>query len=203
MAWFRRRRRGRVDVGRYVAPESFPEPTVEELVEEGLLIAASAVRLAVANQLILRALRDRDDYDEAHARELVRAEMIALADEKDDDAQRLAATRVAAGTREGVALHQYDYRAADTALLARREKVVRALAGRLRRLSEDGDYVAGVVARAHERAWDEVSGSLEAVLARTGPPADPEEYRRHRAERMRLVATVDLSELALARLPEY
>ena len=52
MAFFRRRQR---PFRKYQPPSSWPEPTVEETVDEALLIALVSVRLALKNLIIVRA----------------------------------------------------------------------------------------------------------------------------------------------------
>jgi hypothetical protein len=117
-----RLRRGRVDVGRYEAPEPTEPPPVEEIAEEGVLIAASAVRMAVKNRQIVRALRDRDDYSEKAAVSAAREVFRALAREKREDVERLDDIIEHTRDRPGRATHQTDYRKADADNLDRREQ---------------------------------------------------------------------------------
>lgn len=201
MALFRRRRR--VDVGRYVAPAPTPDVPVADLVDEGALIAGSAVRLAVKNSIVLRALRDRVDYDEAAALDLVRTELRGLADEKRDDAVRIARARSDARDRTGKAVHQSDYRAGDLRTLGRREEVSRGLAARLLQLSDDEQYLRETFARANEAALDELSAWIGATVAGTGGPRDPVAYERGRSDRIRQLIAVDLAELETRSIPEY
>src|SRR5690349_9148825 len=101
MAWFRKRR-SRLDLGTYV-PQDYPDDTpVEDLIDEAMLIAASGVRLAVKNLIILRSVRDHVDYDEERVVAAVREELHNLADEKDGDADRLAALRSDVQKRHGM-----------------------------------------------------------------------------------------------------
>lgn len=201
MALFRKRRR--VDVGRYVAPAPRPELPVDELVDEGVLIAGSALRLAVKNGIVLRALRDRADYDEAEALDAVRHELRDLAEEKDDDASRIADAREDATGRSGKAVHQSDYRAGDLGTLKRREDVSRGLADRLRELSDDTEYLRDMYARANEAALDELSAWIGATIPGTGAPRDPSAYEEGRDERLRALVTVDLAMLETRNIPEY
>lgn len=201
MALFRKRRR--VDVGRYVAPDPRPELPVDELVDEGALIAGAAVRLAVKNGIVLRALRDRADYDEQVATDSVRQELLDLVAEKIDDAERIADAREGARDRHGKAVHQSDYREGDLHTLRRREDVSRGLADRLRELSDDDEYLRSTFARANDAALDELSAWIGATIPGTGAPRDPIAYERNKTERLRALISVDLATLEAQNIPEY
>lgn len=199
-----RLRRGRVDVGTYEAPEPVEPLPVEEIAEEGLLIAASAVRMAVKNRQIVRALRDRADYSEKNAVAAAREVFRALAREKRDEVDRLDEIIEATRDRPGRALHQTDYRKGDAARLERREQVSDILADRLDELAEDDAYVLSVVDAARESAWDEIGSSIVAqLLRRPELEAHTREYREHRAERLRELVKVDLPLLEASSQPEY
>lgn len=193
-----------MDVGRYVAPAPV-EPVASELIaDEGLLVAASAVRMAVRNRIIVRALRDGLPYDEAEVRSIVRAVLDGIAVEKEQDALRLEQAVAEAAERPGVSRHQNDYREGDVDLLRRRAEVSRHLATRLREVSDNDASVDELAEAARQGAWEEIAASLESRLdARPEALADTEKYQRDRAIRMRQVATVDLAELARSLEPEY
>ncbi|HTE61857.1 MAG TPA: hypothetical protein VK631_16000 [Solirubrobacteraceae bacterium] len=199
-----RLRRGRVDVGTYEAPlPSAPVP-VEEIAEEGLMIAASAVRMAVKNRQIVRALRDRADYSEEAAISAAREVFRQLAREKRDEVDRLDDILETARDRPGRALHQTDYRSADTDHLERREEVSELLADRLDELADDDDYLRGVVIAARDAAWDEIGASIEAQLRRRPElEAETAEYRNDRARRIKQLIAVDLPLLEASARPEY
>jgi len=194
MRWWRRRR---ADVGTFRAPEALPPATLEELVEDGLLIAESAARMTVKNEVILRALRDRADYRSEGARELARTELRRLAVEARVDVRRLEEERGRAEDRPGKASHQSDYRAGDIRHLERRIEAGEALAERLIRLSVDDEHLDEMVEVARRQAWDEVGASLVERTAQEWSLRDrlttPERQRR-----MGLVAD-DLKALAKAK----
>lgn len=199
-----RLRRGRVDVGTYEAPEPVEPLPVEEIAEEGLLIAASAVRMAVKNRQIVRALRDRADYSEKNAVAAAREVFRALAREKRDEVERLDEIIEATRDRPGRALHQTDYRKGDADRLERREQVSDILADRLDELAEDDAYVLSVVDAARESAWEEIGASITAkLLRRPELEAHTREYKEHRAERLRELVKVDLPLLEASSAPEY
>jgi hypothetical protein len=200
----RRIRRGRVDVGTYEAPEPIAPLPVEEIAEEGVLIAASAVRMAVKNRQIVRALRDRDDYSEKAAIKAAREVFRALAREKRDEVARLDDIIEYARDRPGRALHQTDYRKGDAELLERREQVSDILADRLDDLAEDDEYLREIVVAARDAAWDEIGASIQAQLARRPElEAHSREYREHRDARLRELVNVDLPLLRASVEPEY
>lgn len=199
-----RLRRGRVDVGTYEPPEPVEPLPVEEIAEEGVLIAASAVRMAVKNRQIVRALRDRADYSEKNAVAAAREVFRALAREKRDEVERLDEIIELTRDRPGRALHQTDYRKGDADRLERREQVSDILADRLEELAEDDAYVLGIVEAARQSAWDEIGASITSkLLRRPELEADTREYREHRAERIRELVKVDLPLLEASSAPEY
>ncbi|MDH6180396.1 putative membrane protein YccC [Microbacteriaceae bacterium SG_E_30_P1] len=184
MRFFRRRKK--LDLGKYVAPKQQPEAPLQDLIDEGVLIAAAAVRLAVKNLMVLRSVRDGLNYDEERYVTAVREELQNLADEKDGDAMRVARLSDDAAGRTGKATHHADYREVDTDRLSRREQVLRQLARRLRSLADDDEWVRDLVASSRGEALEDLAASADAVsLAER--MQDTEEYRELRADRMRNV----------------
>ncbi len=193
-----------MDVGTYEAPEPVEPLPVEEIAEEGLMIAASAVRMAVKNRQIVRALRDRADYSEKAAMAATREVFRALAREKRDEVERLDEIIEATRDRPGRALHQTDYRKGDADRLERREQVSDILADRLDELAEDDAYVRGIVDAALASAWEEIGASITAkLLRRPELEAHTREYQERRAERLRELVKVDLPLLEASSQPEY
>ena len=192
-----------MDVGTYEAPEPVTPPPVEDVAEEGVLIAASAVRMTVKNRQIVRALRDRADYSEKAAMAAAREVFRALAREKREDVERLDDIIEHSRDRPGRAQHQTDYRKADAELLERREQVSDILADRLDELAEDDDFVRQTVDAARNSAWDEIGSSIIAQLMRRPELDDTEEYRRERARRIKQLVSVDLPLLEASAQPEY
>lgn len=176
-------RRNRFTLGKYEAPALQPEATLDELVEEGVMIAGSAVRLAVKNLVILGSLRDQVDYDERIYVAAVRDELLALANEKSDDADRLGSVAEGASARSGRATSHSDYRSVDVAILSRRQMVALRLSRRLRSLSENHEFLQGLARSAHESAWDEVAQSLEERMT-SARIVEDDLYRRERGERI-------------------
>ena len=167
---------------------------MDELLDEGELISAAAVRLAIKNRIILGSLRDDLSFDEPRYAAAVADELVALADERDADADRIARDRLDAEGRVGRAEHFHDYRGADAAPLARREDYSRRLAVRLRDLARDEQFAHSTATRAQEAAWDEIAASVKANLARAATIADEPDYVIERVDRLRELSA-DLSRL--------
>lgn len=158
MRWFRRRRR--VNVGTYTDPIPVPPPSIEAQIEDGVLVALSAARLAVTNRLIVRSLRDGQDYNEERLRQRVTTELRKLAAEKEKDAKRIRKVLETVGDKPGAADGPSDFRARDAKTLKRRAKVSEGLAERLNELAVDPEVVGDVAERAHAAFLDEFAVSV-------------------------------------------
>jgi hypothetical protein len=215
MGWLRlpRQRRRRVRMApfdRSALPE-VKTPTFDEMLEEGLLMAESAGRMALKNRLIVDALRGDQPYSDERAGTLARDVLYELVQEADEAVEHLAAERQSAAQREGRSQHQHDYHRSDLLNLRRREKVHAAVAKALWTRRSDAAYIDDLVTRARDDAWHELGAAIEQELDRRWPRFDEEpDYAEHRAERMEVVAddlTRDLARLAAQRavesIPEY
>lgn len=154
------RRTKRVDVGTYTDPIPTPPPSIEAQIDDGVLVALAAVRLAVTNRLIVRSLRDGKDYDELRVRLRVTKELLNIALEKEKDARRIRAVLETIGDKPGAADGPADFRARDAKTLKRRAKVSSGLAARLAELATDPDTVRELAARAHQAFLDEFAVSI-------------------------------------------
>jgi len=193
----------RVDLGTYERPALIPLPSVDRVVDEGVLIATSAVRMTVKNQLIITAVRDHLDYDPETISRSARDRLVELARENEESADRLEEARAdedaAPDAAPGVddddpidALSRQNHR--------RRPAIYRLLAAALRRQAEDPAAVAALVAKARLEAADEVGReSLRKVSARDFG-SEPG-YALERARRVRQLLEVDLAELMVVNPP--
>lgn len=170
----------------------------ETAVSEGFMLAEYAARLRLRNAIIVGALSGDGDYDPLRYLGDARATLATLAAESDAAARRIALELEEAELLSGKAGHAHDYRSGDVVNLKRREAVSRALAMRLRECRESDDYLLGLIERAREEAWQDVSRALEDTLRRSNIPVDAD-YEQHRAERMRLLVDEDLAELERER----
>ncbi|MGV8885034.1 MAG: hypothetical protein ACOH1T_05535 [Microbacteriaceae bacterium] len=175
MALFRRTKR--VNLGTFVAPEPIPPAPVERVVEEGMLIATTAVRMHVRNSLVVDVIRHDNDFDPEALLLVARHEFETLADQND-------ATASTRHTQRNLA-------------------VLRALSAALRAAAADDDVLRSIVEQAREEAWREVSGVVAMTLAAQAvDPRDPD-YERQREKRIRALINVDLAQLELDALPQY
>lgn len=169
-----------------------PRSRKADIIEDAVLLAIGAVRIAVKNLLIVRALRDRADFDEGWWRAAVEHEFELLATENEADATRLEGVRSAAKGKQGRALHPADFRARDRPVLKRRIRVLRRIASRLREIATDQDAVLALVGEARRSALDEITTARHDPSARA--TTDPGE----RAAGLALLAH-DLAALAAER----
>ncbi len=154
------RRTKRVNVGTYTDPIPTPPPDIEAQIDDGVLVALAAVRLAVTNRLIVRSLRDGQDYDEERVRQRVMKELLKLAAEKEKDAKRILKVLETVGDKPGAAGGPDDFRARDAKTLKRRAKVSTGLADRLTELATDPEVVGELASRAHSAFLDEFAVSV-------------------------------------------
>lgn len=154
----------------YVAPEPPPIPSLESQVDEGLLILASGVRMAVKNRAVIWALRERADFDRERYRDTVRVHLGAAADEAEADADRADREFTRAGPERHHLPTQY---VDEPARLQRKADVLHALAGRLRTLSDDETFVDQLIDSARDAAWEEIGSVVRENALLTSPLARP------------------------------
>jgi hypothetical protein len=172
-----------------------PLAPIERVVDEGVLIAKSAVRMAVKNELIVGALRDQREYDAEAVARLAGEQLMKLAAENDETADRLERART---TGQPVApmprgapnqidrLRDEDHR--------RRPSVHRRLAEALRELAGDREAVDELVNIARIDGAQEVWGEVVRRLRARDFAADPD-YAATRNQRVQLFLRIDLANL--------
>ncbi len=128
-----------------------------DVVTDALILATAAVRSAVKNLLIVRALRDNADYEQSWWLDAVAKEFEVIAAENDADIARLEAERQRARKKQGRAQHPADFRSRDAPVLKRRIRVLTKIAARLRDIAKDEDAVLALVAEARAAALDEIT----------------------------------------------
>ncbi|GAA2031423.1 hypothetical protein GCM10009819_14160 [Agromyces tropicus] len=211
--WPWERRRARLKLApfdRSRLPEA-REVSFAEMLEEGMLMAESAGRMALKNRLIVDALRTDEPFSDERAAEQARAVLYELVQEADEAAEHVAEEREVAGKRDGRSQHQHDYHRSDLLNLRRREKVYASVAKELWTKRSDDAYVAEFVERSREAAWQELGTAIEHELDRRWPRYDEEpDYAGARSERMAGVGDDlqrELGRLAAQRaveaIPEY
>lgn len=160
-----------------------------DVVADAVLLATAAVRIAVKNLLIVRALRDGADYEEGWWLGAVAREFELIAAENEADAARLEDVHAGAKRRHGRAQHPADFRARDRPVLKRRMRVLRKIAARLRELAADEAALLAIVAEARQTALEEITSARHDPSSRAA--RDPGE----RAAGLVLLSA-DLEELA-------
>ena len=169
--------------------------SVERTVEEGLLIALTAVRMAVKNQIILGVLREQQDYNAEDYAEIARGQLALLVAENEDHAARLRADVL------GPSKLPFSERAlfgdAETKRLETLEQVHASLAIALREFGEDDAQVLQIVETARHNAWDEIGDAwLTRLVANIPEPLDAN-YERQRDGRLQEFVYIDLAGLVM------
>jgi hypothetical protein len=158
-------RRDRDNLRPFVPPASSPRPPVEDLVEEGVLIAVSGIRMAVKNRAIVRAIREDADFDIDWYLATVRAQMELLSAETDADVRRFERDN-----------DPSDKRAArfpgESERIFLRRSMLTGLAQRLRELATDDGFVRGVAIESRDRALEEIGDAITSSVLRSIAPLD-------------------------------
>jgi hypothetical protein len=188
--WFTpRSRTSRKSVQRVLAP-------VEEIAEQGVMVADVAVRLNVKNAIIMNALARQQDYSSERVAQIVRESLTELADERDADAAHLdaVAQEIDRFGRSGRA--ESDYGVDDNRTINHRRAVYRLVAQGLRARCDDKDYVRSTAEKARQAAWHEIGDSLK---TRAEHPyyggGSSKEYAENREERIRNLIEKDFPRL--------
>ena len=172
-------------------------PTTARIVDEGMLIALSAVRMALKNRIIVGALRDHHDYNPTLYANLARQELQEVARQNDEDSTRVErlGSHLARTTGKGKG-RELENKRRDVIRLGRRRTLHDHVAERLREIAEDDETVGALVEKARADALQEINSALsDRLLAQEVDPRQPG-YAAARAERMRAVGKIDLAALA-------
>jgi hypothetical protein len=169
---------GRFDAARFDAARlELPPVSIERIVEEGMLIVESAVRMTLRNAIVLSVVRDHRDFDSDALEAVARDRLLELADEEDESAQR-------AGERDGG--HPDDR---GVRLVAVRLGV----AGLLRQRAADAEFMKGILRHARVEALEDIASAMTTTPVERVPDPD---YDRRRADRIASFVGLDLTELA-------
>ena len=179
----------------YVRMPAAEPISVERAVEEGLLIARSALSMDVKNRIIVSALRDDHRFEAAETAAWVVLELINLSAEQADYAQRMSELVNRGVDARRTTSKEHDYGPRDYRLLTRRGLAYASLSEQLARLVDDPDYVASVVEDARGQAWSELGNAIESRLDH-GPMEHPDaDYVLERDTRLRALVAIDLARL--------
>ncbi|MBC7518458.1 MAG: hypothetical protein H7248_06170 [Microbacteriaceae bacterium] len=172
-------------------------PKISRIVDEGLLIALSAVRMAIKNRLIVGALRDFHNYDQSEYGQFAIAQITLLAEQNRADAKRVAIEKRSFGPAVWVIELTPDQRS-DVKLLNRRRRVYKRLATALLAVGADAQQVSELVETARIDAGAEISDALQTrLIDRVIDPREPD-YEFERPDRLRTLSD-DLAALLAAR----
>lgn len=181
------------------APRKLPRRVlapVEEIVEQGLLVADVAVRMTVKNDIIMNALKKHIDYDEAQVLEMVREATEDLASERERDAKHISRVRGEIRDTGRSAWSESEYGNEDNRTLRHRQEVYENIATELRRRAADPEYLSETTKRARAAAWEEIGDSLKERATHPyysgGASA---EYREARDSRIQQLIEKDLTAL--------
>lgn len=161
--------------------------SIERIVDEGLLIGLSAVRMAVKNRIIIGALRDHDDFDAADYPAIARHELDRLARQNEADARRVTRARKQLLKLRWTEAPDDDRRG-DIAQLVLRRRVYVALARALHAVSGDAQKVAELVETARTDASHEIGEALTVRLIEQAFDGAEPDYLVFRGERMEALA---------------
>ena len=195
MTFFRRRPRGQLDLGHYTAPAAEPAVPVQRVVDEGLLVALSGVRLAVKNRMIVAALRDGLDYDHADYAAFATDRIVEVADHEESAATQL---------RRRIDLAALPSDDSDRIEYERRALIRSELARALMAVTEDQEALGAIIDASRHAALDDVATTLGQRAV--GPSASTDEhylpgpdYETEKDDRVAALIVLDLALLAVER----
>jgi hypothetical protein len=137
-----------------------PKASVEESVDEGMMIAAYAVRMRLKNEIAVNAVVSGHGYDPRAYLPEASAAFDELANESQRDADVLTEQLAMAVERGGRAQHVHDYRRGDEPNVRHRLLVATEAAGALRQKAHEDDYLLDLIEKARQDAWGEMSDTL-------------------------------------------
>ncbi|MES2093849.1 MAG: hypothetical protein V4531_08580 [Actinomycetota bacterium] len=169
--------------------------SLERAVEEGLLIARSALTMEVKNRIIVSALRDDHRFDAGETASWVGLELKNLSREQAEYAERMAKLASELTNARGSTSREHDYGPRDSRMLTRRKLAYAGLSEELARLVNDAAFVESVVEDARGQAWSELGRAIESSLD-LAPSQQPDaDYPVERDTRVRAFVAIDLARL--------
>ncbi|TFD55160.1 hypothetical protein E3T55_01690 [Cryobacterium frigoriphilum] len=173
----------------------------DRIVDEGLLISLSAVRMAVKNHILVGALREHLDFEGADYSATARHELDVLARQNEEYGVRVTEMRDELVKARWKLELTRDQRA-DVKQFALRRRVHDRLTAELDAVSQDDAQVSTIVEKAREDASHEFAQALAAKLIRQNVDGTEPDYERKLAERRSAFVRIDLAKL-LAYDNEY
>lgn len=180
-------------------PRALPQRVlapVEEIVEQGMLVADVAVKMSVKNEIIMNALKHKNDYNPSEVRNLVKRAVIDLRAEREADAKRVEQMLEEIKRNGYSAISETEFGTQDSATLRHRGAVYHGVAKQLADRLEDHEYLKSRADKAWELAWGEISESLK---NRASHPyyggGKTTEYARERRDRIQELIETDIAAL--------
>jgi hypothetical protein len=199
----KRRSSRRPLLGKFVPPAPVEPVTIERAIEEGLMIARSALVMDVKNHLIVAAIREDAGYDDPGIAEFVRQEALKLAAEHSGYAERTTKWASTASTARGPQIDVHDYRLEDLTALAHRGATYAGMAEQLAVLARNEEYVSGIAESARSQAWLEIARVIQSTLERSASIISDPKYEALKATRLKQFRMLDLAPLLESAVPEY
>ncbi len=196
--WFKQKRKAAPRTKRRL-PQRHLAP-VEEIVEQGLMVADVAARMSVKNAIILNALGHKADYDKQQVQQMMQDAVMELAVERERDARHIARMRGEIRKTGYSSWSENDYGSDDNSTLRHRQEVYEQVAAELRERAENEEYLAKASDRALSAAWNEIGDSLKEKASHpyyAGGSSD--EYKRERESRIELLIQRDITDLMRQR----
>ena len=168
-----------------------------DAIADGVAIATAAARLAVKNRILVDTIADDGAFEIDEYLADARTALNDLADESEAGAEMALQARKRARGRFSDPHGTHDYRDRDKRNLRRRERQARAVALKLRQMTENDAGLRKLVEDAREAAWSEVRGNLDRRLRAAAMRPDQEPgYAEKREKRMQELRLIDLPALS-------
>jgi len=193
MGW---RRRKRVDLGAYIAPDPVDPSPPERVATEGVAIAEAVIRLGLHNRIVVDSLRDKRGFATEPLRLWAAAEFEQLATLEEAAADRLREQRD--WSAPDPLIEDSDTVDAVRRELRWREAARRATAAAFRERATDDQRLIELVEQARIEAWHDVATVIIDRADVAVHRADAR-YAAERSDRMAELIALDLTELANER----
>lgn len=169
--------------------------SVERAVEEGLLIARSALTMDVKNRIIVSALRDDHRFDAQETASWVALDLTNLSAEQAEYAERMSELANTLNGSRGSTSKEHDYGPRDYRPLTRRGLAYASLSDELARLVNDPIFIESVVEDARGQAWSELGTAIGSRLDLAQLQHPDADYALERDSRLRALIAIDFARL--------
>ena len=163
-------------------------------VDEGVLIALSAVRMVVKNRIIIGVLREHADYSAADYAAIAQRELERLARQSEADARRVKRAKKAL-VKLRLTGPSNENRRGDIKQLTLRRRVYESMARALRAVAGDDGRIADLVETARTDASDEIRNALTTKLITLATVHEEPDYLIDRYDRLGAFLSIDFAGL--------